>query len=121
MVSFIVIPDSCSVVGNNVLGYHDHRANLDDYSSKTNCSILLAADCSRKSSFALFIEPVEGFKLKDKFAIRYFVGETSVLVSPNDKENIVVETMGVHKTREVVKMRNRNFEMKDNDYLRFSK
>lgn len=59
--------------------------------------------------------------MKDKFAIRYFVGETSILVSPLDKENIVVENMGVHKSREVVKMRNRNFEMKDHDYLKFSK
>lgn len=110
------------MVGNNVIGYNDLRANLDDYvTSGTNCSILLAADCSRKSSFAIFIEPVEGFKLKDKFAIRYFVGETSVLVSPNDKENIIVENLGVHKSREVVKMRNRNFEMKDKEYLQFSK
>lgn len=109
-------------MGNTILGYSDFRAKLDDY-TETNktCSILLAADCSRKSSFAIFIEPVAGFKLKDKFAIRYFVGETSVLVSPVDKENIVVENMGVHRSREVVKMRNRNFETKDKDYLQFSK
>lgn len=112
---------SCSVVGNNVIGYNDLRANLDDYPVEKNCSILLAADCSRKSSFAIFIEPVDGFKLKDKFAIRYFVGETSILVSPNDKENIVVENMGVQKTREVVKMRNRNFEADKDDHLQFSK
>lgn len=108
-------------MGNNVIGYNDVRTNLDEYEAGSNCSILLAADCSRKSSFAIFIEPVQGFKLKDKFAIRYFVGETSVLVSPNDKENIIVENLGVHKSRDVVKMRNRNFEMKDTDYLQFSK
>lgn len=106
-----------------MLGYNDFRAELTDYVPAENrsCSILLAADCSRKSSFAIFIEPVEGYALKDKFAIRYFVGETSILVSPTDKENIIVENMGVHRTREVVKMRNRNFEMKDTDYLEFSK
>lgn len=110
------------MVGNTIIGYNDYRATLDDFAADNkNCSILLAADCSRKSSFAIFIEPVEGFKLKDKFAIRYFVGETSILVSPNDTEHIIVENVGVQKSREVVKMRNRNFEMKDKEYLQFSK
>lgn len=104
-----------------MIGYDDIRVNLDDIAANQNCSILLAADCSRKSSFAIFLEPVEGFTMKDKFAIRYFVGETSIRVSPLDRENIIVENMGVYKSKEVVKMRNRNFEAKDTDYLQFSK
>ena len=112
------------MVGNTVLGYNDFRGDLDSIAKtggNETCSILLAADCSRKSSFALFVEPVKGFALKEKFAIRYFVGETSILVSPLDKEHIVVENMGVHRSKEVVKMRNRNFEINDMDYLQFSK
>lgn len=111
-------------MGNTVLGYNELRANLDDYvttESNKTCGILLAADCSRKSSFAIFVEPVAGFPLKDRFAIRYFVGETSILVSPDDRENVVVENFGVFKSKEVVKVRNRNFEAEGKDYLQFSK
>lgn len=116
--------DSCSVVGNNVRGYDNFRANLDNYATAKNnktCSVLLAADCSRRNSFAIFAEPVKGHSFKDKFAIRYFIGETSILVSPNDKENILVENLGVHKSKELVKMRNRNFETVGRDYLQYSK
>lgn len=94
-------------MGDTLLGYNGFRANLSEHRvNRTNCGILLAADCSPKKSFAVFVEPVEGFEMRDKFAIRIFVGDNSFLFSPNAKESVTFEEMGTPNSKKVINLRN---------------
>lgn len=65
----------CSVVSTTVSTFDDKPIQLSNY-TKPNCSVLLVADCSMASHFALFITPTATaqFKLElhvDEHVITY--------------------------------------------------
>lgn len=84
---------TCSVAGGTLHTFLDDQVNLDKLiveRNKNPCALLLAADCTPKTSFAVFLQPIAGAELSDRFAIRYFVGQISIKYSPDDPEHVIV-------------------------------
>lgn len=111
------------MIGQNLVPYHDKTVDLSNLVQVRNnktCSILLLADCSSRASFAVFLEPILNSPVANQFGIRYFIGETSVTVSPLDKDHIIVEKFGENKSKETLKLKNRTFQDTDT-YLQYSK
>ncbi|XP_059612356.1 vitellogenin-2 [Phlebotomus argentipes] len=84
---------TCSVAGGTLHTFAESQVELSKMIVERNkkpCALLLAADCTSKTSFAVFLQPIAGSGLAEKFAIKYFVGQTSVAYSPDDPEHVVV-------------------------------
>lgn len=58
----------CSVVSSTVNSFDDKTISLDD-TIKPNCSVLLVADCTGTSRFAVFVKPVKRESYSDAFEI----------------------------------------------------
>ncbi|XP_055695854.1 uncharacterized protein LOC129797391 [Lutzomyia longipalpis] len=109
---------TCSVVGNTLHTFADGEVNLAKLiveRNKSPCALLLAADCTPKTSFAVFLQPLAGSELTTKFAIRYFVGQISIKYSPDDPEHVVVNNPLV--TSGDLRMPIRNLTLSSNSHL----
>lgn len=77
----------CSVVSTTVSTFDDKLVSLANY-TKPNCSVLLVADCSITSRFALFISPME--TNSQTFQLELHVDDNIIYYSPriDDKDFI---------------------------------
>lgn len=56
MDSFPTFTDMCSIIAPTLSSFDDLTISLENY-TKANCTVLLIADCSIASTFAVFITP----------------------------------------------------------------
>ncbi|GAB0097423.1 ATP:guanido phosphotransferase [Sergentomyia squamirostris] len=84
---------TCSVAGSTLYSFTDHQNDLSKLvqeRDKKPCGLLLAADCTAKTSFAVFLQPLPGVEIHEKFAIKYFLGQTSITYHPDDPNHLIV-------------------------------
>lgn len=82
----------CSVVSATVSTFDDKPILLTDY-TKPNCSVLLVADCSIDSRFALFVTPTA----TNAFALELHIDDNVISYEPqqNGKDSIRLQNSTV--------------------------
>lgn len=76
----------CSMISSTVDTFDDKVINLDE-SIKTNCSVLLVADCSTASRFAIFATPHKIDSVIKSFTLELHVDAHTVKYSPSNNEH----------------------------------
>lgn len=71
----------CSIIAGTVNTFDVNSINLTDY-TKSNCSVLLAADCSVNSRFALFITPFQTANGKEAFNLTFHIDSDIISYTP---------------------------------------
>ena len=72
----------CSVISSTVDTFDDKVINLEKY-MQANCSVLLVADCSTTSRFAIFATPHKIDDNVESFTLELHVNDHIVRYSPN--------------------------------------
>lgn len=71
----------CSVISTVVSTFDDKTINLED-KIKSNCSVLLVADCSTASRFAVFVKPLKRECYSDSFALEIHIDDHVIKYTP---------------------------------------
>lgn len=79
----------CSVVSSTVNTFDDKSINLEN-KIKSNCSVLLVADCTIRSRFAVFIKPVKRDCCSESFVLEVHIDDNVIWYSPqNDGQDFI--------------------------------
>lgn len=92
----------CSLISSTVNTFDDKLVQLEN-STESNCSLLLLADCSIKSRFALFVRPMKSETNQTSFELELHVDDHVIRYAPrsdgtdfirlNDSAQIEVTTL----------------------------
>lgn len=69
--------DMCSIISPILSTFDDKPISLENY-TKSNCSVLLVADCSSAARFALFVKPSNG----NGYSLQLYIGDNVVSYAP---------------------------------------
>lgn len=72
----------CSIISSTVSTFDDKPVKLE-MNIESNCSVLLVADCSIKSRFALFVKPIKGESNETSFELELHVDDQVIWYTPN--------------------------------------
>lgn len=86
MSNFLLLLDMCSLVASTVNTFDDKTIVLEKF-IKPNCSVLLVADCSISSRFAVFVTPVKDDSDTEAFALELHIDDRVVRYSPRKEGN----------------------------------
>lgn len=75
----------CSMVSSTVNTFDDIIVNLEN-KIKSNCSVLLVADCTISSRFAVFVESIESDDNLQSFELEVHVDDHVIWYSPRKDE-----------------------------------
>lgn len=76
----------CSLISSTVNTFDDKPIAIEN-DTKPNCSVLLVADCSIASRFAVFVTPIKDNEEVDSFALEMHVDDQVVWYTPNKHGN----------------------------------
>lgn len=82
-------PDMCSIISSSVDTFDDKVIDLEK-SIQSNCSVLLVADCSSASRFAIFATPRKVDGNIESFALEMHIDDHIVKYSPNNNGHDVI-------------------------------
>lgn len=75
--------DMCSVMSSTINTF-DHKSLNMENQIKSNCSVLLVADCTISSRFAVFVKPVDDLK---SFVLEVHIDDNVIWYSPQNDGN----------------------------------